>query len=175
MRQYAKAAAIFPIVATLAGSIANATPQNIDFAAFLTGHLVADGKISNYVEGSTRNVQVRMKGEAHGATLGLVEEMVYSDGEKHKFVWTFTKENGGYVGQRSDLIGTAKVAQNGDKIDIAYRANVVLPNGKAQTLDFVETLTFKGPDAAKLEMKISKFFIPVADASLDVKKVASAQ
>ncbi len=176
MRNFVPAKAIFPIVAILAASTAGATQQSgQEFGAFLTGQLVADGKISDYVSGSTRSMQVKIKGETRGSTLSVVEEMAYSDGEKRKFVWKFTKENGEYVGQRSDVIGKAKVVQKGDAIDIAYRANVVLPSGREQALDFVETLTFRGPQSAKLEIKVSKFFIPVAGAALDIKKLASAQ
>jgi hypothetical protein len=174
MRKFVRAA-LFPIIVVASAAGATQQQPGQEFGAFLTGQLVADGKISDYVSGSTRTMQVKIKGEARGATLSLVEEMAYSDGEKRKFVWKFTKENGEYIGQRPDLIGKAKVAQNGDRVDIAYRANVVLPNGREQALDFVETLTFKGPGAAKLEIKVSKFFIPVAGAALDVKKLASAQ
>lgn len=175
MRRFVRPTAIFGAVA-LAATSAKATQQNgPEFGAFLTGQLVADGKVSDYFSGSTRSMQVKLKGEAHGAALNLVEDMVYSDGEKRKYVWKFTIENGEYVGQRSDLIGKAKVTRKGDVINITYRANIVLPNGREQILDFVETLTFKGPDTAKLEIKISKFFIPVADVALSVKKLASAQ
>jgi hypothetical protein len=175
MRNSKRIAAMFPIFAMLSVGAARAVPDIPDLSGFLTGRLVAEGKFSDYAAGSTRGMHVKISGGTRGETLSLTEEMVYSDGEKRKFVWRFTKENGTYVGYRSDLVGSAKVTQNRDVVEIAYRANIVLPNGEEQVLDFVETLTFKGQESAKLKINISKFFIPVAHADLTVTKVAAAQ
>src|SRR5512135_3339916 len=105
MRHLVRAAAIVGTVALLASQAQATQQRSLEFGAFLTGELVADGKISDYVSGSTRTMRVKIKGETQGATLSLAEDMTYSDGEERKFVWKFTKENGQYVGQRPDLIG----------------------------------------------------------------------
>lgn len=173
MKKYFRLVA-FGAVAAFAGA-ANSVPNVPDLADFLTGRLTASGKFSDYIAGNTRDMNVKIFGEKHGETLNLTEEMIYSDGEKRKYVWKFTQENGAYVGHRADLIGAAKVTKNADTVEIAYRANIVLPKGGEQTLDFVETLTFKDHASATLRIKISKFFVPVANADLIVKKLASAQ
>jgi hypothetical protein len=173
MKKYFRLLA-FGLVASFAG-VANSTPNIPDLADFLTGRLIASGKFSDYVAGNTRDLHVKIFGEKRGDTLNLTEEMIYSDGEKRKYVWEFTRENGAYVGHRADLIGAAKVTKNADTVEIAYRANIVLPKGDEQALDFVETLRFKDHASATLQIKISKFFLPVANAELNVKKVASAQ
>lgn len=173
MKKYFRLAA-FGVVAAFAGA-ANSAPGVPDLADFLTGRLTADGKFSDYVGGKTRDMHVKIFGEKRGETLNLTEEMIYSDGEKRKYVWKFTQENGAYVGHRADLIGPAKVTKQADTVEIAYRANIVLPKGGEQALDFVETLTFRDHASATLRIKISKFFLPVANADLVVKKVAAAQ
>jgi hypothetical protein len=174
MKKYLKLAS-FGLFAVLCAGTAGSSPNVTELGDFLTGRLTANGKFSDYVAGSTRDMHVKIFGEKHGETLNLTEEMLYSDGEKRKYIWKFTRQNGEYVGYRSDLVGTAKVTQSGDFVEIAYKANIVLPKGGDQILDFVETLTFENKDSAKLKIKISKFFVPVADADLIVKKVASAQ
>lgn len=166
--------AAFGVVAAFAGA-ANSAQNVPNLADFLTGRLTANGKFSDYVTGNTRDMHVKIFGEKRGETLNLTEEMTYSDGEKRKYVWKFTQENGAYVGHRADLLGPAKVTENADAVEIAYRANIVLPKGEEQALDFVETLTFNDHASATLRIKISKFFVPVANADLVVKKLASAQ
>jgi hypothetical protein len=176
MVTFIRVAAMLPIFAMFSGVGAKAAAQNLpELGVFLTGRLVAEGKFSDYVAGSTRGLRVNISGVSRGSTLNLVEDMVYSDGEKRKYVWKFTQVNGEYVGQRPDLIGKAKVTQNADAIEISYRANIILPDGKEQVLDFVEVLTFKSEDSAKFKIKVSKFFIPVADADLTIKKLAASQ
>jgi hypothetical protein len=147
-----------------------------DLATFFTGRFVANGKFSDYFEGSTRGLQVKIKGDVKGSALNLVEDMVYSDGETRKFVWKFTKSDSGeYIGQRPDLIGKAKVKVVGDAIEISYKAHMVARNGKEHDLDFVERFSFSSATSADFQMKISKMFIPVADAHLTVRKLASAE
>lgn len=175
MRKFIRIATMLSIFGVFSAGVARATPDLPDLGAFLSGKLVAEGKFSDYVAGSTRGMHVKITGETQGETLHLIEEMVYSDGEKRKYVWKFAQENGALVGRRPDLIGNATVTQNKDAVEIAYKANIVLPNGGEQVLDFVETLTFKTQDSAKLKIKVSKFFVPVADAELTVKKIAKAQ
>jgi hypothetical protein len=48
-------------------------------------------------------------------------------------------------------------------------------DGKEHDLDFLESFTFVNPSTANYLVKISKIYIPVADAQLVVQKVAAAQ
>ncbi|MGJ0509377.1 MAG: DUF3833 family protein [Methylocystis sp.] len=174
MKKYWGRAAL-GLFAMLAAGIARSAPNAPDLGDFLTGRLTADGKFSDYIAGNTRDMRVNIVGEKRGDTLYLTEEMIYSDGEKRKYIWRFTQQNGTYVGHRSDLVGSAKITQSPRSVEIAYQANIVLPKGGEQVLDFVETLTFDTRESARLRIKISKFFLPVANADLVVKKIASTQ
>jgi hypothetical protein len=153
-----------------------AQQESPELASFFNGKLVAKGKFSDYLSGSTRGMEVKINGEAKGATLNLVEDMVYSDGETRRYVWKFVKsEAGDYVGHRADLIGTAKVVLKGEIIEISYKAHVAMRDGKEHDLDFLESFSFVNPSTANYLVKISKIYIPVADAQLVVQKVAAAQ
>jgi hypothetical protein len=66
---------------------------------FFRGRLHAEGKFTSSWTGSERGVKVVMNGawNAKARTLTLKEDIVYSDGEKAKTVWEFTKnEDGSY-------------------------------------------------------------------------------
>ena len=70
---------------------------------FFRGRLVAEGKFVSSWTGSERGVKVVMNGtwNAKAKTLTLKEDIAYSDGEKAKTVWVFTKnEDGSYSAER---------------------------------------------------------------------------
>ena len=147
-----------------------------ELASFFNGKLFAKGKFADYLSGTTRGLQVKIEGEAKGTTLNLVEDMVYSDGETRRYVWKFVKsEAGDYVGHRADLIRTAKVVLKGEVLEISYKAHVAMRDGTEHDLDFLESFTFVNTSTADYLVKISKIYIPVADAQLVVQKIASAQ
>ena len=64
---------------------------------FFRGRLLAEGKFVSSWTGSERGVKVVMNGtwNAKAKTLTLKEDIVYSDGEKAKTVWVFTKNDDG--------------------------------------------------------------------------------
>ena len=51
------------------------------------------------------------------AAFKLVEDTVYSDGEKHRVWKSLQDRRGRYVGQRADLIGQANVEAHGNRIE----------------------------------------------------------
>jgi hypothetical protein len=176
MHKIARLTGCLAAFATVVASGVGVAQQNTqDLAEFFTGRFVANGKFSDYLAGSTRGLQVKIKGEVKGSALNLVEDMVYSDGETRKFVWKFTKsETGEYVGTRPDLIGKAKVTVTSDGIEISYKAHIAT-HGREHDLDFVERFSFANAGSSDYQLKISKIFIPVADAHLTVRKLASAE
>jgi hypothetical protein len=82
--------------AVLLAASANASPaftqeKSRDLATFLSGHLTASGQFRNYHDGSTRGVQVDIHGTRVGGAFKLVEDTVYSDGEKRHTIWRFLR------------------------------------------------------------------------------------
>jgi hypothetical protein len=160
--------------ASLIGSPGFAQDQSPDLAAFFTGNLVAKGQFSERL-GATRGMQVNIRGTNDGHVLKLVEDVTYTDGETRKLVWRFSKDaDGRYVGHRADLIGDAKIVTHGDAIEITYSAHIPMKDGTTKDLNFAETFTFTQPGAADYRVNISLLFIPVADAHLTVRKLASS-
>ncbi|MCI4677393.1 DUF3833 domain-containing protein [Rhodoblastus acidophilus] len=160
------------LLVSLVASPAFAREKSSALKTFLSGHLTATGQFHNYLDGSTRGVRVNLHGAPYGAAFRLVEDSVYSDGEKQHRVWRFSKVGDGlYVGQRSDLIGHATVETHGNRIDIAYRARVPTKDGKIHDLDFKETFVFMQSGTADYRLKVSLGLIPVGQAHLAVRKL----
>ena len=158
------------LAAFVIASPAIAQEKSRDLATFLSGHLTATGQFKNYHDGSTRGVR-----DIHGAPVGnafkLVEDTVYSDGEKQHRVWRFSKvAEGRYVGQRADLIGQANVVAHGNRIEITYRAHVPRKDGKTHDLNFKEIFVFTQSGSADHQLHVSLLFVPVGDAHLTVRK-----
>jgi Protein of unknown function (DUF3833) len=157
--------------AFVTASPAFAQEKSSDLATFLSGHLTAVGQFQNYHDGSTRGVRVDIHGAPVGAAFKLVEDTVYSNGEKQHRVWRFSKvAEGRYVGQRADLIGQANVEAHGNRIELAYLAHVSTKDGKILDLNFKETLVFTQTGTADYQVHVSLLFVPVGDAHLTVRK-----
>jgi hypothetical protein len=158
------------LAASVAASPALAQKKS-DLATFLSGHLTATGQFHNHHDGSTRGVRVDIHGAPDGSAFKLVEDTVYSDGEKQHRIWRFSKVGDGlYVGQRADLIGHAAVKTHGDKIDISYRAHVPTEDGVIHDLDFKETFVFTQSGTADYWVSVSLLSIPLGEAHLTVQK-----
>jgi len=159
------------LAAAVIASPAIAQEKSRGLAAFLSGHLTATGQFQNYHDGSTRGVRVDIHGAPVGDAFKLVEDTVYSDGEKQHRVWRFSKvAEGRYVGQRADLIGEANVVAHGNRIEITYRAHVPTKDGKTHDLNFMETFVFTQSGTADYQLHVSLLFVPVGDAHLTVRK-----
>ena len=159
------------LAASIIASPAFAQDKSDDLAAFLSGHLIAVGQFQNHHDGSTRGVRVDIHGAPIGGAFKLVEDTVYSDGEKQHRVWRFSKlAEGRYVGQRADLIGQASVVAHGNRIEIASRARVPTKDGKIHDLNFKETFVFTQTGTADYQLHVSLLFVPVGNAHLTVRK-----
>jgi hypothetical protein len=159
------------LAASAIASPAFAQEKSRDLATFLSGHLTASGQFQNYHDGSTRGVRVDIHGAPVGGAFKLIEDTVYSDGEKHHTVWRFSKiGDGRYVGQRANLIGQAKVEAHGNTIEIAYRAHFPMKDGTTHDLNFKETFVFTQSGTADYRLRVSFLSIPVGEAHLTVRK-----
>ena len=161
------------LAASVIASTAFAQEKSRDLTTFFSGHLTATGQFHNYHDGSTRGVRVDIYGARDGDAFKLVEDTAYSDGEKHHWVWRFSKvADGRYVGRRHGLIGQAVVEASGNKIEIAYRAHVPTKDGKTHDLNFKETFVFTQSGTADYRLRVSLLSIPVGEAHLTVRKRA---
>ncbi|MFM8701571.1 MAG: DUF3833 family protein [Hyphomicrobiales bacterium] len=108
---------------------------------FFVGNLSAKGEFTNIWSGNKRGLTVEMKGRWNGSVLELVEDFVYSDGEKDKKTWIFTKLGDGvYSGLREDVTTPANVRQDGDAITFSYTARIKTSDGGGMDLSFYDRL-----------------------------------
>lgn len=140
---------------------------------FFRGNLVAEGTFTNTRDGSTRGLKVRMRGDWDGKTLTLVEDFVYSDGEKDRKTWRFTKvAEGRYTGTREDVIGTADIRQNGNDVLLDYTAKVTTKDGKSYNIRFSDVLSLIGPRTVLNTADLTAYwFFEVGKVRLTIRKI----
>ena len=155
---------------TLAMFLALAAPASAkDFALedYFSGPTRAAGTFSA-INGVTRSFAVNLTGHVRGVKLNLVEDFVYSDGEKARKTWKFTKTGPGtYTGTREDVIGSTTVRINGNTAKFTYLVD--LDDGKAQNVvRFYDTMVLSADGkTVKNRAVVTKLGIPVARVKVD--------
>ncbi len=159
------------LAASAMASPALAQEQSRDMQDFFRGNLIASGEFKNLHDGSTRSVRVRIHGGViGGGAFQLVEDSVFSDGERLHKVWRFTKVGEGrFVGSRADLIGQATVEAYGNKIVTSYSAHTPTKGGAVYDLDFKEIFVLTQPRAGDFHLAVSYSSTPVGEAHLTVR------
>jgi len=119
--------AIMTTVTLLAGCASQpevldaAPPKVFVLEQALSGKLVADGAFINSLTGGETKFSVLMDGTWDGQTLTLVEDFTFSDGSTDRKTWVLTKKAEGiYEGTREDVIGVARVWQDGVGVRLDY-------------------------------------------------------
>ena len=140
---------------------------------FIRGNLVAEGTFTNTRDGSTRGLKVRMRGDWDGRTLTLVEDFVYSDGEKDRKTWRFTKVGEGrYTGTREDVIGTADIRQRGNDVLLDYTARVTTKDGSSYNIRFSDVLKLTGPRTVLNTADLTAYwFFDVGKVELNIRRL----
>jgi hypothetical protein len=140
---------------------------------FFRGRLVAEGTFRSTIDGSVRGMKVEMRGrwDKRSQTLELVEDFVFSDGEKDRKTWRFTKiAEGRYVGAREDVVGTAEVVQDGDAVRLTYRAVVKTKGGSSFTVSFDDLLILTGPRTVRNTATVRWLFFTVGEVDLAIRR-----
>lgn len=139
---------------------------------FFRGPLTASGSFFNTRDGSRRDLTVRMHGTWDGRTLTLVEDFAYSDGEKDRKTWRFTKvAEGRYTGTREDVVGTADIVQDGDAVRLRYTATVRTKEGSSYDIRFDDLLVKTDARTVRNTADLSYFwFIPVGKVDLTIRR-----
>ena len=108
------------------GASAQVQAEPLRLEQFFKGNLVAEGRFRNSWTGSERGLTVKMKGTFDGKVLRLKEDFVYSDGEKDRKTWVFTKTGvGTWSGLREDVKEPAAVTTSADgTMQFGYTARI---------------------------------------------------
>lgn len=140
---------------------------------FFRGRLVAEGVFRNTRDNTSRGLEVKMHGTWDGTTLTLVEDFVFSDGEKDRKTWRFTKvAEGVYRGTREDVIGEADVRQAGDDVRLTYTARVKTKEGSSYDIRFDDLLRLTDRRTVLNTATLKAFwFFPVGEVELVIRKL----
>lgn len=137
---------------------------------FFAGRTIAQGEFVNTIDGSRRGLTATIDGKWNGRSLTLVENFLYSDGERDRKTWVLTKTGPTtYSGTREDVIGTADARLDGPLFRLAYRANVKTKQSSVE-LAFDDVLGLQ-PDGSVLNRAtVSKLGIKVGEVTLKIRK-----
>ena len=139
---------------------------------FFNGRTIARGHFESGIAGVSRDFTVRTQGKWDGAVLTLVEDIAYDDGQKEKKTWRITRiAPGQYTGLRDDVIGSAVIAQTGDRITLDYDADVTGKDGTTTRVRFADVIEPEGPRGAHNTATVSRYFLPVGTVDLHFRKI----
>ena len=168
-RRLLLALALLLPVAGLAPALAIEKPLVLE--EFFRGTLHAKGSFTSRIDGSKRGLDVVMKGswDRKTQTLTLVEDFVFSDGEKDRKTWRFRKTGPGtYAGTREDVLGEARIWQDGRDIRLAYSARLKTKGGSAFDVRFDDVLAQTGPKTVRNTATVHWWFLTVGDVELTI-------
>jgi hypothetical protein len=159
-----------------------ATPPALDGAAsrkafvpekFFVGQTFAEGEFVNTIDGSRRGLTAKIRGTFDGQKLTLVEDFLFSDGERDRKTWVLTKTGPAtYTGTREDVIGDAKGLIDGPFFRLTYKADVKTKNSSI-ALTFDDVLGYE-PDGSVLNRAVvSKLGVKVGEVTLRMRRVAT--
>jgi Protein of unknown function (DUF3833) len=154
-------------LATIAATTLSASAGDFKLEDYFTGITHATGSFSA-INGVKRVFDVRLKGRFNGELLTLVEDFAYSDGEKDRKTWKFTKTGPGrYTGTREDVIGTTTVRVYGNTAKFTYLVDLAPGPGK-NIVRFWDTmiLSADGRTVANRAL-VTKYGLPVARVKVD--------
>lgn len=137
---------------------------------FFRGQLVADGTFRSTIGAPDRKMRVKMRGHwnAKTQTLTLVEDFVFSDGEKDRKTWRFTRVAAGeYVGTREDVLGQARVYQDGEAVRLRYKALV-----RGYEVSFDDLLVQESTTTVRNTADVRWWFLRVGEVDLSIRRVA---
>ena len=149
-------------------------PEKLVLEDFFRGTLTAEGTFTSTIDGSVRGMKVVMKGtwSPKTATLTLVEDFVFSDGEKDRKTWRFTRTGDGrYVGTREDVVGEAEVRQDGDAVRLVYKAVVRTKSGSSFTVSFDDLLVKTDRRTVLNTATVKWLFFTVGEVDLTIRRL----
>ena len=159
-------------LASLLAFAAPAAASAADFTleGYFQGTTRATGSFSA-INGVKRTFDVRLKGKFNGHLLTLVEDFVYSDGEKARKTWKFTKKAPGlYTGTREDVVGMTTVRISGKTAKFTYLVDLDEGPGK-NIVRFYDTMTLSADGKTiKNRALVTKLGFPVARVKVDFER-----
>lgn len=117
-----------PLVAGCASQpdyLGAAPPRTLVLEQHLTGRILGEGAFINSLTGGETKFSVLMDGRWDGQKLTLIEDFTFADGSQERKTWILTRTGDGvYEGTREDVIGVAKVFQDGAGVRLDYHVTL---------------------------------------------------
>lgn len=155
------------LIAITLMAVNGANAQDLVLEKYFKGHTQAKGAFSA-INGVKRSFDVALTGIVKGKKLTLIEDFVYSDGEKARKTWIFVKQpDGTYKGKREDVIGETTVKVVGKVATFTYLIDLDEGPGK-QIVRFYDKMVLSN-DGKRITNTavVTKFGFPVAEVKVD--------
>lgn len=168
------------MIAALAAACATrpAVPAEAADSAFLAERDLAGARVARgefrTITGLRRGFTAHLNGAWDGATLTLVEDFEFDDGERDRKTWRLRRvEPGRYVGTREDVVGEAIGYQDGPAFRLEY--DVVLPseNGRGRKVRFRDVMVLDDRGDVLNRATVSWLGFRVGSVSLRISPVHS--
>lgn len=136
----------------------------------LAGASVARGTFRS-ITGANRAFTAQLNGTWDGATLTLVEDFVFDDGERDRKTWRLQRVSpGNYIGTREDVVGQAVGTQDGAIFRLEY--DVILPteNGRGRKVRFRDVMALTEDGDVINNATVAWFGFRVGSVSLVIER-----
>jgi hypothetical protein len=135
----------------------------------LAGRTLGEGAFVNSITGGETKFSVVIDGKWDGKVLTLVEDFTYSDGSTDRKTWRLTKTgNGAYQGVREDVIGEAKVRQDGKGVRLDYYVTLSTGLGGID-VRFQDLLYLNDDGSIANKAVVSKFGLRVGRVNITMR------
>jgi hypothetical protein len=150
-------------------SMAPASAAELSLERYFAGKTSAMGSFSA-INGVKRDFTVDLSGKWNGKTLTLIEDFVYSDGERDRKTWRFHKISPNqYRGTREDVVGETLVTITGNTAKFTYLVDLD-PENKRNRVRFHDTMTLQEDGRLINNATITKFGLPVAKTRVEFRR-----
>ncbi|WP_018183948.1 DUF3833 family protein [Kaistia granuli] len=156
------------VILTLSGFVP-ASAGAFSLEGYFSGKTSAVGSFSA-INGVKRDFTVDLRGTWNGQTLTLVEDFVYSDGERDRKTWRFRKiAPNQYRGTREDVVGDTLVTITGNTARFTYLVDLDAAR-KRNRVRFHDTMTLQDNGRLINNATITKFGLPVAKTRVEFSR-----
>ncbi|MCX5579430.1 DUF3833 family protein [Kaistia terrae] len=163
-----KSSLVYVAVLTLL-MVAPVSAKDLSLEDYFAGKTSAVGSFSA-INGVKRQFTVDLRGKWNGQTLTLVEDFVYSDGERDRKTWRFRKiAPNQYRGTREDVIGDTLVTVTGNTARFTYLVDLDAAR-KRNRVRFHDTMTLQDNGRLINNATITKFGLPVAKTRVEFSR-----
>ncbi|MGF0537747.1 DUF3833 family protein [Agrobacterium sp. ES01] len=146
-----------------------AIAKDFTLEGYFTGKTSATGHFSA-INGIKRDFTVDLTGRWNGKILTLREDFLYSDGERDRKTWRFTKTGPStYSGTREDVSGKVKVRIEGNTARFTYLVFLDSENRKNQVRFWDKMVLGKNGKMLNTAL-VTKFGFPVAKTTVKFQK-----